>query len=109
VHHDRGEGLITVCADYRGGDEYEFAVSDDGPGIASEYRDQVFELFRTLQSRDRKEHTGMGLALVKKIVESRGGKVAVDACGPRGVTIRFTWRDSAAPAPLAEQVAETVE
>jgi signal transduction histidine kinase len=68
-----------------------FAVSDDGPGIAPEYHERIFGIFQTLQPRDHVEGTGIGLSLVKKIVESRGGRVWVESAEGAGATFRFHW------------------
>ena len=69
----------------------EFEVSDDGPGIAPQYHARIFEMFQTLQPRDQTEGSGMGLAIVKKLVESYGGTIAVESAGGQGSTFRFTW------------------
>ena len=73
-----------------------FSVADNGPGIAPQYHDRVFGIFQTLQSRDRVEGTGIGLAVVKKIVEGQGGRVWVESAEGAGATFHFTW--PAAPA-----------
>src|SRR6185436_18134714 len=52
---------------------YEFFVRDDGVGIAPEYHDRIWDLFQTLERRDKLESTGIGLSVVRKIVESHGG------------------------------------
>ncbi len=88
-HHDRSQGSVTVsCRESRA--RWEFAVSDDGPGIPTDYQKRIFEMFQLLDARDSKGRTGMGLPLVKKLVESRGGRVVLDSEG-RGATFRFTW------------------
>lgn len=90
-HHDRDTGRIMVSAAERGG-IIEFSVEDDGPGIADEYQERVFGLFQTLRPRDQVEGSGMGLALVKKLVEARGGRVRLASSPPaRGATFTFTW------------------
>ncbi len=48
-------------------------------------------MFQTLQARDKVESTGIGLAIVRKIVESRGGRAWVESDGKSGATFRFTW------------------
>lgn len=94
-HHDHPErGRVEISARTIG-DAYEFAVADDGPGIAPQYHEKVFVIFQTLEARDKKESTGVGLALVKKIVEAEGGRVTVDSEPGRGATFRFTWPKSA--------------
>ncbi|WP_293253348.1 MULTISPECIES: PAS domain S-box protein [unclassified Microcoleus] len=70
---------------------YEFAVADDGPGIAPQYHDKVFVIFQTLEARDKVENTGIGLSLVKKIVESQGGTISLESAEGEGAIFRFTW------------------
>ena len=70
---------------------YEFAVSDDGPGIPPQHQQRVFAMFQTLKPRDEVEGSGIGLALVKKAVEAMGGIVTLESDGKRGCTVRFTW------------------
>lgn len=89
-HHDRATGQIVVRA-LDEGEVYTFEVSDDGPGIEPEFREQVFEMFETLRTRDEIEGSGMGLALVKKVIQERGGVVELHSNGPRGSRFRFTW------------------
>lgn len=69
----------------------ELAVTDDGPGIAPQFHSRIFDLFQTLKPRDQVEGSGMGLAIVKKIVESHGGQIAVESTPGEGATFRFTW------------------
>jgi PAS domain S-box-containing protein len=93
-HHYRQDGTVVVTASDHG-DFYEFSVADDGPGIPEQYQDRVFNMFQKLRPKDEIEGTGMGLALVKRIVENQGGRVAVDSPDGRGATFRFTWRKRA--------------
>jgi signal transduction histidine kinase len=89
-HHDKPSGKIAVtCRDTDS--FYEFAIADDGPGIEPKYFDKVFVIFQTLLPRDKVEGTGVGLALVKKIVEAEGGAVTVESTVGVGTTFRFTW------------------
>lgn len=92
-HHDREDGCIRVAACDEG-QWYRFAVSDDGPGIAPQYHDRVFELFRTVRSDEDAASTGLGLALVRKLVERYGGQVGLDSKPGRGSTFFFTWPKS---------------
>jgi PAS domain S-box-containing protein len=89
-HVDRPGVTIHVSGRDKG-DAVEFTISDDGPGIAPEYQERVWGIFQTLISRDKVEGTGVGLALVKKIVERRGGQVSLDSAPDRGATFRFLW------------------
>jgi PAS domain S-box-containing protein len=89
-YNDRLDGYIRISAQDR--DKfYEFAVVDDGLGIAPEHQDKVFTIFQTLQSRDQKESTGIGLAIVKKIIETEGGEISLESQLGEGSTFRFTW------------------
>jgi two-component system, LuxR family, sensor kinase FixL len=93
-HHDRPDGRVEISAvDH--GDHVEFIIQDDGPGIAQDYQEQIFRMFTTLKPRDSVEGSGMGLALVKKIVEGRGGTIRLESAEGRGATFRFTWPRSA--------------
>jgi signal transduction histidine kinase len=74
----------------------EFRVGDDGPGIDPRFHERIFTIFQTLASRDEVESSGIGLAIVKKRVESHGGRVWVESAPPgRGTTFVFTWKDAA--------------
>ncbi len=89
-HHDRPDGHITITVQEQGA-FYEFSVADDGPGIDANYHTKVFVIFQTLEARDTKESTGIGLAIVKRIVEAEGGSVWIDSQEGSGATFRFTW------------------
>ena len=73
---------------------FEFTVTDDGPGVPVPFRERVFGMFQTLKPRDEVEGSGMGLAIVKKLVERQGGKVWLDD-GPhgRGLSVHLLWPD----------------
>jgi signal transduction histidine kinase len=94
-HHDRDQGLIKIGAREEG-ERWVFIVEDDGPGIPLEFRHKVFLMFQTLAVRDYGANTGIGLALVKKLVEEHGGTIHLeDACleqdGRRGCRFVFSW------------------
>jgi PAS domain S-box-containing protein len=86
----RGDGEVRVSVEQEGG-MYRFSVADNGPGIAREYHERIFGIFQTLHARDKVEGTGIGLSLVKKIVEGRGGRVWLDSVEGAGTTFHFTW------------------
>ncbi|HSH87658.1 MAG TPA: PAS domain S-box protein [Methylophilus sp.] len=90
-HHDRTLGHIHLSAKLANKHYYEFSVTDDGPGISPEYQERVYLMFQTLRPRDEVEGSGMGLALVKKIVEAYGGTTSIVSDGKRGCSVRFTW------------------
>jgi PAS domain S-box-containing protein len=70
----------------------EFTVTDDGPGIPERFRDRVFGMFQTLKPRDEVEGSGMGLAIVKKLIERQGGNIwLADGRTEQGLAVHFTW------------------
>jgi PAS domain S-box-containing protein len=89
-HHPRDDGHIKISVENEK-ELYKFIVSDDGNGIDPKDRDKIFTIFQTLQSRDKKENTGVGLSIVNKIVESEGGKISLDSELGKGATFSFTW------------------
>ena len=90
IKYRRGDAVVTVESEPIGGAQ-AFRVRDNGPGIAPAFHDRIWGIFQTLEARDKVEGTGIGLALVKKIVEGRGGRVWVDSAEGRGATFGFTW------------------
>ncbi len=86
---DNPAPMIEVGAEDRGG-EWECYVSDNGIGIDPAYHGKVFELFQRLREVEA-EGTGIGLAIVKKIVELAGGKMWIESEAGKGATFRFTW------------------
>ncbi|MEC7839443.1 MAG: ATP-binding protein [Chlamydiota bacterium] len=69
---------------------YIFKVKDNGLGIPVKYNKQVFEMFRTLKPQDKVEGTGMGLAIVKKLVEVNKGQIKLESEIGKGSTFTFT-------------------
>ena len=70
---------------------FEFWVTDNGPGIAPQHHERIWSLFQRLESQDDIEGTGVGLALVKKIVEGQGGRAWVESQLGHGASFRFLW------------------
>lgn len=100
-HHPTKQGTVRVYAETRG-EELAFAVEDDGAGIPLEFSEKVFQMFQTLKPRDEVEGSGMGLAIVKRIVESHGGRVWFKpGRGGRGTVFKFTWKRLPAEAATA--------
>ncbi len=71
-HHDRESGTIRISAQVGSG-ELILEISDDGPGIETQFREKVFEAMAMLKPRDEVEGTGMGLTHIRKIAEDCGG------------------------------------
>ena len=89
-HHDRSDGKVQVTAQPQG-EIWTFTVADDGAGIAPENQERVFGVFQTLTTRDSQENTGIGLSIVKKIVESQGGNITLESELGQGATFQFSW------------------
>jgi signal transduction histidine kinase len=86
---DKPNGLIGIrCQDE--GESWKFSVSDNGPGIDPKYHEKIFQIFQTLSPRDEFESTGIGLTLVKKIVDLAGGRVWLESQEGKGATFLFT-------------------
>jgi signal transduction histidine kinase len=81
--------VITVSAELAG-QEWRINVRDNGIGIEPEFADKVFVIFQRLHARDAYEGTGIGLAIVKKIVEYHGGRIWLDLDAEVGTSINFT-------------------
>lgn len=92
-HHDNNQGSISITVTEQSG-LLEFRITDDGPGIDEQYHKQIFEMFKTLNPRDQVEGSGMGLAIIRKLVRRYGGNVAVESPTGRGTTFVFTWPKS---------------
>jgi signal transduction histidine kinase len=101
IKHGRADSptIEVGCADIA--DEHDFKVSDNGPGIPPDARDRIWEIFQTLESRDKVEGSGIGLAVVKRIVESQGGRAWVESVPGAGATFHFTWPKSSPQAAEA--------
>jgi signal transduction histidine kinase len=72
--------------------EYLFSVSDNGPGIAPKYHDIIFKMFSQLHVNDDIESTGIGLAIVKKLIHVNKGIITLTSEKNIGIKIQFSWR-----------------
>lgn len=89
-HHDKEKGSIKVSVS-ENENEFTFRVQDDGPGIPEKFHKQIFQMFQTLQPRDKVEGSGMGLAMVQKHIETAGGTLRIESEEGKGSTFIFTW------------------
>lgn len=89
-HHDKKIGKVTIDARIEG-DRLVCRVHDDGAGIDPKYHGKIFGLFQTLKSRDEIEASGLGLAIIHKMLERIGGRISVvsDPSKMRGATFVF--------------------
>jgi PAS domain S-box-containing protein len=95
-HHDKQSGEV-VLSGKQVGNFVEFLVRDDGPGILPQFHKKIFQLFQTLKRRDEVEGSGMGLAIVKKLVEQQNSCITVHSHGNgTGTEFRFQWPTSTA-------------
>ena len=89
-YRERDDGCVSVTV-RDAADFHEFSVTDDGPGIPESFHEKIFQIFQTLQARDTLESTGIGLTVVKKIIEGHGGTIELESTEGEGTTFRFTW------------------
>ena len=75
---DKPKGSVLLACREKA-DYWQFSVADNGPGIEEKHYKKIFQIFQTLAPRDEIESTGVGLSLVKKIIEMYGGKVWVES------------------------------
>jgi light-regulated signal transduction histidine kinase (bacteriophytochrome) len=86
---DKPKGLIKIRCELDKKD-WAISVSDNGPGIDQKYHAKIFQIFQTLGTKKNEDSTGIGLALVKRIVEKWGGRVWVESVPDQGSTFYFT-------------------
>ena len=89
-HHDPARAVVKISA-ARTDRSYVLSVSDNGPGIDPRFQSRVFEAFNTLGSKEKADSTGIGLSIVKKIMDSCGGNVRVESELGRGATFVLTF------------------
>jgi light-regulated signal transduction histidine kinase (bacteriophytochrome) len=89
-YHDKPNAFVKIYFT-DDGDHYTFYVEDNGPGIAQNYHNKIFVIFQTLNGGDSFESTGVGLAIVKKILDDRHQTITLKSEAGNGSTFAFTW------------------
>jgi signal transduction histidine kinase len=90
-YHDKQNGWVKIY--YKEFPlYYEFFVEDNGPGIAASHQSKIFKIFQTLRERDTFESTGVGLAIVQKIIDARKELIKLRSEPGRGSIFSFTWK-----------------
>ncbi|MDD1674978.1 MAG: PAS domain S-box protein, partial [Methanomicrobiales archaeon] len=77
-YHSEAPPRVSIAAERRE-NEWVFSVRDNGIGIAPEYHERIFQLFKRLHTREKYSGTGIGLSLVKKIIDRHGGRIWVES------------------------------
>ncbi len=88
--NDKKDKKVTIGYKDQG-DCHRFSITDNGPGIDPRFHEKIFQIFQTINSRDEFESTGVGLAIVKKIIEEQTARVWVESNPGFGTTFHFTW------------------
>ena len=71
-------------------DSYEFMIRDNGIGIAPENHEEIFAIFKRVDTSDKYEGTGVGLGIVKSVIDDHGGKIWIESDLGKGATFHFT-------------------
>jgi signal transduction histidine kinase len=91
IKHNSSANKKLVISSQRKGEFYEFTVAENGPGIAPEYHEKIFQMFQTLEAGNKYENTGVGLPIVKKLVEEANGSIKVEPVVGGGTAFVFLW------------------
>ena len=90
---DKPKGYIGInCSEDKS--FWRFSIRDNGSGIDEKYFDKIFQIFQTLKAKDEMENIGIGLSIVKKIIELYGGKIWVESEPGKGSMFFFTLKKS---------------
>ncbi|MGZ3862213.1 MAG: sensor histidine kinase [Bacteroidia bacterium] len=92
IKHNDKENIIINVGCIEKPEEWLFYVKDNGPGIEKEFHEKVFKIFQTLKTKDEMNSTGIGLSVVKKIVDSAGGTIWIESEMGKGTAFFFTFK-----------------
>jgi signal transduction histidine kinase len=90
-HNDKDRAIINISVSERQ-KEYAFSVRDNGPGIHPKYHTNIFKMFSQLNVNNDVESTGIGLAIVKKIIHENHGVISLESEEGIGLNINFSWK-----------------
>ena len=89
-YNDKDHGQVEISAN-ENGRFVHFYIKDNGMGIRKEYHEKIFGVFQTLEPKDKTDSTGIGLTIVKKLIEQQGGGIAVESEPGKGSCFSFSW------------------
>jgi signal transduction histidine kinase len=90
-HNDKTNIEINIdCVEQS--DDWLFSIKDNGPGIEEQFHEKVFQIFQTLKTKDEMNSTGIGLSVVKKIIDNVGGKIWIESKPGDGCTFFFALK-----------------
>jgi light-regulated signal transduction histidine kinase (bacteriophytochrome) len=87
-YNDKEKTIVDISV-VKNKNEYLFYVCDNGPGVENQYHTKIFKIFNQLENTDKS--SGVGLAIVKKIISNNNGIIKVSSEKDNGLTISFTW------------------
>jgi len=90
-YNDKEQGRVIISCEERD-DDFLFIIKDNGIGIRPEHQEKIYGIFQTLQPKDKVESTGIGLTIVKKIVEQQNGIITLESELGKGSSFMFTWK-----------------
>lgn len=89
-HHDKSSGHISIKCEHLKHD-FQISVTDDGPGVDPSLHEKIFMKFQTLKPRDELEASGLGLAIVEKVLANYSGNISITSDIGKGATFIVTW------------------
>ena len=91
-YNDKKKAWVKITFQYAN-DDIRFSVTDNGLGIEEKYHNKIFQIFQTLQIRDKFESTGIGLTIVKRIIHHYGGNIKVKSKLGKGTSFEFLLKN----------------
>ena len=91
-YNDKDKIIVDITAEDRN-NEYLFKVNDNGPGVDPKFHESIFKIFNQLETNALDiESNGIGLAIVKKVINNNNGKITVSSKKGKGLSVAFTWQ-----------------